>query len=154
MQRPRLNRNRVTKTRKCSRSSRPTLGSYSSSASPHRQGCSTIRHSRGSPSICSGLLHDAGYSRCPHSPLPRPVYFIFVDSTAPESIARIILHVFAFHQVLAQLAMFNDGDRRPATTSGYAVQAVALVVGLGLFPIYLDGASLLSIVHPPFIPRV
>ncbi|CAM9975795.1 unnamed protein product [Ascophyllum nodosum] len=40
--------------------------------------------------------------------------------------------------VLAQLSMLSNEQHRTAGTSGFAAQAVALVVGLGLFPIYLD----------------
>lgn len=46
---------------------------------------------------------------------------------------------FLFAQVLGQAATSTSEDFQPNSLAGFAAQAVTYVLGLGLFPMYLDG---------------
>lgn len=46
---------------------------------------------------------------------------------------------FVFLQVLAQAATSTTETIQPNALAGFAAQAVTYVLGLGLFPMYLDG---------------
>lgn len=55
-----------------------------------------------------------------------------------QGFAWFVLVFSVTAQVLAQLSMVSNAQHDTAEPSGFAAQAVALVVGLALFPIYLD----------------